>query len=334
MAVDFVGYNRRLQYDGETEQERTVTMMQEAFSRDVENHPGYEAEAKRNGVTQPMLFSRGEVRYKINVTCLPGDELYPGDLVEVYDEYWICTETRAMDTLQTTGLLWLCNHKFAFQNHTSEIHECWGVLDSGVYSTTIGGDASLAYLDKQFKIYLPYNDETKYIFIDKRIATELLYDQYGDEILAVYKITGVDHTSKSYGQNAHLLILNARSDAYNPSTDNIEHMICDYIDPADDPVRPVDVKCEIIGNAILPIEKSCKYIAKFYRDDGSEADDVTAVWSTGMLPVGITADVDGNLLTLIANKKAYVGSKITLSVQDDAGLYVPALFDVEVKAYG
>ena len=147
--INWRAYDRILTKDGLTAAERNTTYLQDTFFESVQDNPGYERNARRNGVVQPMLFIRTGVQYKINAVALPGDELYPGDIIEVYDETWICVETRAMDTIQTTGILWLCNHEFKWQNFSSAIHTAWGVFDSGVYSTTRNGDEQLQYLDKQ-----------------------------------------------------------------------------------------------------------------------------------------------------------------------------------------
>lgn len=329
------GYDHILSVEGRSEQERAVNHLKEAFLENIVENPGYEAHAKRNGVEQPMLFTRGEVRYKVNVTMMPGDDICPGDIVEAYGEHWICTETRVIDTIQKTGLLWLCNYEFKWQNFSPEIHTSYGVLDSGVYSTTKNGDEQLQYLDKQYKIYLPFNEETEKIFVDKRIATGYAYDAHGSQIMTVYSITGVDYTSRSYGQGAHLLILNARSSAYNASTDNLEFGICDYIDSV--PVVPCAKKldCFIKGRGYLRTGGKCTLKPEFLDEYDEPIEGIEPVWTVvGEVPAGVTLEDDGENIVLKATKQSYVGSSLVVTLTDKNNKYNIAYKEIEVRAYG
>lgn len=328
-------YDHLLSIEGESEQERAVNRLKEAFLENVVENPGYEARAKRNEVEQPMLFTRGEVRYKVNVITMPGDDIFPGDIVEAYGEHWICTETRAINTIQKTGLLWLCNYEFKWQNFSSEIHTSYGVLDSGVYSTTKNGDEQLQYLDKQYKIYLPFNEDTEKIFVDKRIATGYAYDSHGDRIMTVYSITGVDYTSRSYGQGAHLLILNARSSAYNASTDNLELGVCDYIESA--PIVSCENKldCNIKGVGYLRTGGKCTLKPEFLDEYDEPVNGVEPVWAIiGDIPYGVTLEDDGFNIVLKATKQAYVGSSFVITLTDKNNKYDIAYKEIEVRAYG
>lgn len=328
-------YDHLLSIEGKSEQERAVSRLKEAFIENVVENPGYEENAKRNGSKQPMLFTRGEVRYKVNVTMMPGDDIFPGDIVEAFGEHWICTETRVIDTIQKTGLLWLCNYEFKWQNFTSEIHSSYGVLDSGVYSTTKNGDEQLQYLDKQYKIYLPFNEETEKIFVDKRIATGYAYDSHGNRIMTVYSITAADHTSRSYGENAKLLILNARSSAYNAATDSLEYGICDYIAP--DPISPCAKKldCSISGRNYLRAGGKCTLKAEFFDEYGELVKNVEPVWTIiGEIPEGISLVDKGDSVMVTATKETYVGLKAVITLTDKNNKYNIAYKEVEVRAYG
>lgn len=331
--INWRAYDRILTKDGLTAAERNTTYLQDTFFESVQDNPGYERNARRNGVIQPMLFIRTGVQYKINAVALPGDELYPGDIIEVYDETWICVETRAMDTIQTTGILWLCNHEFKWQNFSSEIHKAWGVFDSGVYSTTRNGDEQLQYLDKQFKIYLPFNEETKKIFVDKRIAVGEQCDPHGDMVLSVYSITGVDPVSRSYGKGAHLLILNARSNVYNPSADNETLGICDYIAPDKSDAEPEEgLICEIRGKKTIAAGKTNEYTAVFYDRDGAVVENIEPQWTISEGAENASLVVTDGKAKLAANKQAFVGATVRLCLKAQG--YTPKYKDVEVKAYG
>ena len=272
---------------------------------------------KRNGVEQGFVVTPSESYYKYEIEALPDESLFVGDEIEVMNEHWIVVKTRVASPFQTIGLMWLCNYKFRWQNFTPDIIERWGVLDSGVYSTTRDGNGDLVTPDKQFKIYFPKDPDTAKLFIDKRLAVEVIYDSTGAEVLNVYRITGYDSVSSSYGQGGHLLVLNARSEDYVPGRDSIEEMICDYIEPAPEP--PVQ-EGTIDGKAKIHVGKSRTYIADFDVD----------TWSIVTELAGVTLLPDGNTAKLyVALEDDLVGEIVTL-VAEGGGIL--ATLDVEVIA--
>ncbi|MBQ0099488.1 MAG: hypothetical protein KBS91_02945, partial [Firmicutes bacterium] len=137
------------------------------------------AKIKRNGHYQNFVVSKTQVNYKYQISAFPDEELHIGDVIDYNDEKWIVTETRIGSPLQTVGIMWLCNIELAFQNGTKDIIKRPAVLDAGVYSTTKNGNDEIQYVDKQFKLYLPYDEDTKKLFVDKRIAVDKRYDQHG-----------------------------------------------------------------------------------------------------------------------------------------------------------
>ena len=214
----------------DTANEAKVREAKESLKRELITSVHFMA-CKRNGEDQSFVVTPSEAYHKYEIEALPDEELYVGDEIECMGEHWIVVKTRVASPFQTIGLMWLCNYHFRWQNFTSDIIERWGVLDSGVYSTTRDGNGDLVTPDKQFKIYFPKDPDTQKLYIDKRLAVEVIYDSRGNEVLNVYRITGFDSISTSYGQGGHLLVLNARSEDYVPSRDSIEEMICDYIEP-------------------------------------------------------------------------------------------------------
>ena len=275
---------------------------------------------KRNGVEQSFVVTPSEAYHKYEIEALPDEHLFVGDEIECMNEHWIVVKTRVASPFQTIGLMWLCNYKFRWQNHTPEIIERWGVLDSGVYSTTRDGDGNLVTPDKQFKLYFPKDPDTAKLYIDKRLAVEVIYDSRGDEVLNVYRITGYDSISSSYGQGGHLLVLNARSEDYVPGRDSIEEMICDYITPEDEP-EPSEGT--ITGPAQLRAGTARTYTADFH---------VTS-WTCSPVVASVVITPDGNDVKLfVALDDDMIGETVTLSAAgtDPDEQPISATFDVEV----
>lgn len=196
-----------------------------SFSELALSSPAYQPSAKRNGSIQPILAQRTDNICKIQLS--PQDTMLIGDIVECYNEHWIVVEMYADEYGLSTGVMWLCNHKLRFQNHNSEIHECYCVIDDGSYSK--GTEKSITTADAQYTMYVPLNDDTNRFYIDKRFGIDVMYNQYNEQILQVMKITWIDKKSQNYGEGSHLLKLRITADLYNSERDNIDEMICDYI---------------------------------------------------------------------------------------------------------
>lgn len=304
------------------------------FVRQVNDNPGYVGEATRNGIPQKFLVTRSDVTYRCNITAYPGEDLSPGDIIEFEGDHWIMYQTRTTNAVQISGTAWLCNHKFRFQTFSSEIHERWGVLDSGVYSTSRTSDSTVMSLDMQYRIFLPGDSVTNLIHEDQRIATDRWVDQNGDPILLTYAITGRDRVSKSYGDEAHLLVLNARSSSYNPEKDNYEEMICDYI--SNDILTNVQKSphipsLAIDGRSYIRIGSSRTYRSVLYLDDVRlEEIPIDMNWhitGPGQIIVGEQPD---RISIEIPDDKRLVGELIALTVSDPENRYNPVSMDIEV----
>jgi len=285
----------------DTANEARIREAKESLRRELVTSVHYMS-CKRNGVEQGFVVTPSEAYHKYEIEALPDEQLFVGDEIECMNEHWIVVKTRVASPFQTIGLMWLCNFKFRWQNHTPEIIERWGVLDSGVYSTTRDGNGDLVTPDKQFKIYFPKDPDTAKLYIDKRLAVEVIYDANGNEILNVYRITGYDSVSTSYGQGGHLLVLNARSEDYVPGKDNIKELICDYIAPDD--VPPVGGG-EITGMRTIRVGGARTYTADFNVVSWSVSHTMWGVAINGdnhtaRLSVDLNDDLVGEIVTIVA----------------------------------
>jgi len=300
-----------------------------------------ELNATRNGIPQRFVVTPREESFKYTVFAFPDEELYTGDLLEFRGRKWMVIEVPSVSVLHPKGIVWECNHLFKFQNFNSEIIERWGVLDSGNYSTDIEYGTQLSTTNSQYRMYMQLDEETKKIYIDKRFATAVIYDNSGRQILDVYNITDVDGVSNSYG-GGHLLTLRARSGAYNPEKDRLDLMICDYIAPdVTETVEPDDapapdntpsalLKCEISGrNTVRAGLGSRSYTVTFFAEDGITASEgITPIWAVSASDK-VSYMVDDMTLHLSAGDGA-AGEIVTVSVSDENGLYQTATLEVKV----
>lgn len=307
-------YETKLNAYGNTTRERQLEQAREDFYREAVKNPAYH-KALRNGVEEDFLIQRTDKTERFKITAFPGCDLNIGDYIEVWGNVFLVYQTRIQDTLNKTGIIWLCNHKFRWQSYTPEIVERWGILDSGVYSTTIRGEDDIKYKNKQFKMIVPLDEETQKLYVDKRIAVDQMYDKRGNRILNVYQITGYDATGENFGEGSHILYLNLRSDEYDDDKDNYNEVLCDYIAPTDDEEpEENELVCSIKGSSTIRLGTTRKFTPTFFGDDGAEVEDVTPEWSCDELPEGITATLSGN--------------KFAITVADD-----PLLINKTVKIY-
>lgn len=292
-------------YGARTEQDAIINEAKASLRHELVTSVHYII-GKRNGIEQGFVVTPSEAYHKYEIEALPDEPLYVGDEIECFNEHWIVVKTRVASPFQTIGLMWLCNYKFRWQNHTPDIVERWGVLDSGVYSTTRDGNGDLVTPDKQFKIYFPKDPDTQKLYIDKRLAVEIIYDAKGEEIMNVYRITGYDAVSSSYGQNGHLLVLNARSDDYVAERDSKEEMICDFIEHEDPPVG----EGTITGPTVLRLGAT-----RNYTTDVPDAE-----WHIAPALEGITLTTMNDACTLAVTKSEdLVGEEFVLYAENLSG---------------
>lgn len=336
-----IDYFRKLQgASGLTSRhELTILEARRTLERDLVNSVNYVV-GKRNGETQRFVVKPSDVRYKYIIMAFPGEDLFVGDTIECYNLHWLVIETKvaSSEVIQTSGMMWVCNHLFRFQNIDTTIYERWGVLDSGVYSTTVTNDDTVRNPDKQFKIYLPYDDATKYIYIDKRLAVDTQYDFNGELILETYRVTGRNKVARSWGNSADLLVLEARSDLYSPSKDNLELMICDYKEGGTFEGQSAQTQqqpqAQIVGAPTVRLGRSRTFTAVFSDASGSPIS-ATPVWSVSE-HAGITyqAQEDGSFVVTAENNEQWIGTTFTVTVEAIGAMCEACSIEVEVIGFG
>lgn len=324
--------------DGHADNYHGVMSAREDLMADMLASPDYQAHAKRNGVTQGMLFTRGGEQHTYNIVCRPGDVIYAGDIIEVFGSHWLVMEARADNTTHMTGIMMQCNHLFRFQNFDSRIIERWGIIDMSGYSSSFNSDTQLQRAEEQMVFYMPYDMDTAKIFVDKRLASHVGYDKYGQQILFTFKVTGVNPVAQSFNPNDHLLVIKAVRDLYSPNNDSLELYICDYIEPTEDDSSVNDslLMCQINGRDTMRIGTVRVYSATFYDADGQSVNDVTPVWTIDAEVDGINGqDTDDGCWTVnVADNVGLIGSSFTITLAGADGTYNVASKTVEVVGIG
>lgn len=286
-----------------------------------------------NGKPTEIVFApNSNISYKSEIIAFPYNKISIGDVFLIDGNYWLVVGVNLTNPIQQIGEAWLCNHLFRFQNYSSKILEYWGVIDDGSYSSDIEGNNQIQYLNNKINIYLPYNDDTKYLYVDKRLATNSIYDKEGNNILEVYTITGRNQPRNS---NGHLLILNAKSGQYSKEKDSLNEMICDYI-PEKENINPIIpneelLNCEIKGRSTIRTGGKNTYVAMFFDRKGNIDNSVMPIWSVNNDNIGVKINImSGNAEISVEDNDEIVGSIIELSCTDSDKKYITAKFEIEV----
>lgn len=311
-----------------------IVQAQNNLSRELHSSINEKSNSTRNGKSQSfLLIPDNAYDYKCKFIAFPNEELYVGDIISVDGANWIIVETNLTNPIQTIGKAWLCNHLFRFQNYDSTIYEYWGVIDDGTYSANPqSGDSTLHYLNQRVDIYLPYDDITKYIYIDKRLAADTIYDKNGKSILEVYELQSRRLSMSTYGKGSHLLVFEAQSGQFNPDEDNLLEEICDYISPEENTLVNNDLlPCQIVGRNTIRCGGSARYGVEFYNSDGETVLGVTPIWNlqTDIEGVGLK-EFNGIATIEVKDIDSVVGETICLQCTDTAGLYNKCTFEIEV----
>ena len=310
--METIGYFKAIQggIGVNSKVEATIRETQRRLSFDLMNSVNLVADATRNGVQQKFVVTPCAESYKYNVIAFPGEELFTGDLLEFKGRHWMVVEMPSAPVMQFSGVVWECNHLFKFQTFDGTIVERWGVIDSGQYSTDVYNGTMLTDTNSQYRLYMQYDEETKQIFIDKRLAIATIFDQNGKEILDVYKVTDVDPVTQSYG-GGHLLALRAVSDAYDPLKDSVSRMICDYTDPADHP-GDGEQSSAIIGDNIIRAGFSRKYVFDTPQVDNSKIVNSVFSWSIECQSNGVHMTQNGNESVVYVDRNTPPGTAILI----------------------
>lgn len=166
--------------EGMSERDVAISDGLNSFIQGMVNDPAYQESATVNGVETPMLVTP-DSSIKCDLKAAPSTDLHIGDLVGVFGENWIVTELYVDKLGIINAVMWMCNDIIRFQNHAAPIYTKYCVVDDGSYSK-IADSGIVRQMNNGYKIYLSYDDESKKLFVDKRLSLGHIYNDVGEEI--------------------------------------------------------------------------------------------------------------------------------------------------------
>lgn len=252
------------------------------FAAHFKDSVDYEDNTLVNGLPQKLVVSRSNsVVKEKKIWAYPGDSLNLGDIVDCYNCKWLVTEIEPNDEIFLRGKMELCNRQIQWQNPiTGEIVSRWATLSKPYYANN-KEIVMTSLSQREYKVQMPFDDETALIDLDKRFMLEIINGEP-----KTYVTTSVDQSTERYelhGKTQGFLVLNIRQDQYNSKTDNAEKMICDYFEPnkSDEPDADSQVTATIkyAGKPEVRVGGSWKKFTPVFTSITGEEVAEVAKWS-------------------------------------------------------
>lgn len=286
-----------------TRKQADLAAIRQSFKRHFMDSIDYQADTLVNGSRQPLLVSQNKsVVTEKKIRAYPGDTLPLGGVVDCFNCKWLITEIDPNREICVTALMEQCNKEICWQNpQTKEIHRRWCTV-SKPYFSNLEQNKKTTISQREYKMQLPYDEETALLDVDKRLMLEFV----GAEP-KTYRVTCVDTMTERYqldGSTQGFLVLNLEQDQYIPEKDNPELMICDYL-PPDERQAKQDYRPVIIysGEAEIKMGGSAKKFMADFVDETGRSADLAAAWRVECLDAvreKLEVAVDGNEMTILA----------------------------------
>lgn len=316
----------------ETAKDRKVHEFKTRFARDFDSSINAVYDSTKNGIPQDFIIT--PTKSGCSLIARPGESFSIGDIIFYNSLHWLVTNVNFHDELTCSGEMVRCNRQIRWQNPKSlEIIERW-CLVTKPYTSNIDEGMVLSVSNREFKVQLPYDNETRLLDLDKRFMLEII-----DGKPRTYKCTSVDQNTNKYQDiDGGFIVLNLTQDESGQENDNADLMICNYISPGDaPPPSPPSadlLKCEISGRGTIKAGLGSRtYRAVFYMEDGvTEDSSISAVWSVNIpddMVAHITWEQNGNAISIQAGEAA-IGCAILINLIDENGRYAASSMNVEV----
>lgn len=318
--------------NGKTQKERMINHKKETIINSSESLPPLKSIQVNDHEMNIVISSTKEDSVK-EFSCLPGEILNIGDLVVWNEMHWIVTSVDFDDEIYRTGTIKQCNRIIKWQNpETKEIISRW-CNATKPYTSNIDEGNVISTSNREYKIQLPYDDETSKIDLGKRFMLEKINGRP-----RTYAVTSVDSLTNRYEDiSGGFLIWNLTQDAAGHKNDNEELMICDYVDSDSPPLQPDEslYHWEIEGRTNIRVGGSSRMYTAILVDSFRDIkENVHPVWEVVTIPgheCYYDILIDGNHLKITANNAEIIaGSKIKLRVSDENEVYHSCEFIIEV----
>ena len=237
-------YAARLYQNGTTQRERIIERQKSALLKQFYTSPAQKTVLVGEKEKHIIIKSTNAMNKKTFLLC-PGEDISIGDIIVWRNLHWLVIERDFDDEISVKGTIVQCNRQIRWQNSTTkEIIERWCLITKP-YTSNVSEGTQISVSNREYKVQLPYDNETKLIDLDKRFMLEVI-----DGRPRTYSCTSVDHQTNVYQDldNGFIIWNLSQDDAGQPG-DNIDLMICNYEE--DDAGTYPDVVATINGPDFL-----------------------------------------------------------------------------------
>lgn len=327
-------YKIMLTVNGETDRERLIEESKADFLRYAESHPGNKL-CKRNGVEQHFLIDRTDKSSIYKFVAFPNETVSVGDIIEVDDNKYLITGVpRKIHEINISATGLLCNHLFKWQDSDGKIIERYGYYGSSYATNTtsflgkIKGE-KFPIIDGEMCMFLPYDEDTKYIYIDQRFAVGEMYNEHKEKILNTVKVVGLNNALTNF-DDGHLIVFNVDLDVYSPEKDNIELGICNYKKVQTSSPSTDLLKCEIQGKNTIRLKSKRTYKGIFYDSNNETTGTVEGNWTYPEIDGVKFTENENSIDIQVDNDENLLGQIFEVRLSDNEGKYEPCILKVEV----
>ena len=330
-------YSSYLGQYGFTDRDRIINETKSMYADKIQHSPSFH-EVDVDGENMSMQINSTKENNKKTFCAMPDERVALGQIVTWNDMHWLITEIDFDDTLYLTGTIEQCNRQVTWQNqNTGEIIKRWCVASKPYYSN-LAEDKTVTVSTREFKIMLPYDDESILVDLDRRLLLEKINNHP-----KAYRITSVDSITNRYEDleetGSGFLVWNVTQDQFDANKDNAELMVADYIEFENLGSQNTDntdiTKCIISGiNYIKAGIGKRTYTCVCY--DGDNIVDKKISWSVEcdkeeFIPY-IHANAEGSTIALeVESIKGILGTTITLTAECEDSNFKKDVFTLEVK---
>lgn len=329
--MNFSEYRKRISVDGETQRDRIISRDQRLITKLSPSNPAYKA-VTIDGVPTNIIIVSTQVTSTKTIEALPGQTFGIGSIVLWNGSHWLITERDLEDAVTLRGRIEQCNRQVTWQNPiTSEIHSRWCTV-SKPYFSDLSEEKIYSESKREYKMQLPYDDETSLLDVGKRFMLENINGKP-----RTYRVTCVDTMTERYDSDGSIkgfLVVNYEQDQYNESTDNAELGICDYVVAPIEGGNPTKTLITYSGAAEVKIGGSPKKFSVLYQDaDGNPASDSLPVWNLliapELTPYVSVAKSAQSITVRACNSSLLMGAMGRIEVRDESGVYTPATLNIK-----
>ena len=305
--------------DLQSSKEAKVMDYQRRFAREFDSSINVVYDATRNDKQQDFIIVPAESGCKL--WARPGETFNIGDIIFFNGLHWLITDVDFADELNRSGEMVRCNRQLRWQNpKTGKIVERWALITKP-YTSNLDTDTEVTTSDREFKVQLPFDEETRNLDLGKRFMLEIINGKP-----RTYRCSSVDQSTNKYQDvDGGFIVLNIIQDEERHERDNVDLMICDYLDVTETRLENehLIVDCKVSGrNNIRVNNEPRRYKASFFDPDGNAIDGVIPVWTVTCSGAEELLDVTYDGLDVLVGTSSVdlVDEVVTISAMDSKGI--------------